>query len=238
MLTAQFLRAILVKSRAFCNVRESAVIQGLDAKSIYDVPLAYHKEGLDEEVLRHFGMEIATDFDLSRWEDISETLHNPDGEVNIAVVGKYTVLPDAYKSITEALVHGGIANRVKVNIKWIESEAFEKDEGDVLAGMDGILVPGGFGERGAEGKIQAVKYARERDVPYFGICFGMQMAVVEAARNLAGLEGANSSEFGPTDTPVIGLMTEWVKGNEKQTREQRHRPWRHYAAWLLPCRSR
>jgi len=208
------------KIARFCNVRESAVIQGLDARSIYDVPLAYHKEGLDAEVLRHFQMEIDEDVDLSRWKGISETLHNPDGEVNIAVVGKYTVLPDAYKSITEALVHGGIANRVKVNIKWIESEAFEKGEGDVLAGMDGILVPGGFGERGAEGKILAVKYARERDVPYFGICFGMQMAVVEAARNLAGLENANSTEFGETDTPVIGLMTEWTQGNEKQTRDK------------------
>ena len=208
------------KIARFCNVKESAVIQGLDARSIYDVPLAYHNEGLDAEVLRHFQMEVAADVDLSRWKEISETLNNPDGEVNIAVVGKYTILPDAYKSITEALVHGGIANKVKVNIKWLESEEFENAEGDVLEGMDGILVPGGFGGRGAEGKIKAVKYAREKGVPYFGICFGMQMAVVEAARNLAGLENANSSEFGPTDTPVVGLMTEWVKGNEKQTRSK------------------
>jgi CTP synthase len=209
----------LQKIARFCNVRESAVIQGLDARSIYDVPLAYHKEGLDAEVLHHFGIEVASDVDLSRWLDISEKLHNPDGEVNIAVVGKYTILPDAYKSITEALVHGGIANRVKVNIKWVESEEFEKEDNvDALSGMDGILVPGGFGERGSEGKILAAKYARERHVPYFGICFGMQMAVVEAARNLAGLSGAGSSEFGEAGTPIVGLMTEWVKGNEKQTR--------------------
>ncbi len=208
------------KIARFCNVKESAVIQGLDARSIYDVPLAYHKEGMDTEVLRHFRLEPA-EADLSRWEDISETLANPDGAVNIAVVGKYTVLPDAYKSLTEALVHGGIANNVKVNIKWIESEAFSKGEcGDALKGMHGVLVPGGFGARGSEGKILAAKYAREHAVPYFGICFGMQMAVVEAARNLAGLEGASSTEFGTTDTPVVGLMTEWVQGNQKQTRSK------------------
>ncbi|PHQ58823.1 MAG: CTP synthetase [Robiginitomaculum sp.] len=207
------------KIALFCNVRESAVIQGLDARSIYDVPLAYHAEGLDSEVLRHFGMETRKRINLRRWRAISETLHNPDGEVNIAVVGKYTVLPDAYKSITEALVHGGIANKVKVNIKWIESEEFSKSGSEVLSGMDGILVPGGFGERGAEGKIQAVTYARENNVPYFGICFGMQMAVIEAARNLAQIEAAGSTEFGPTDEPIVGLMTEWLKGNEKQTRD-------------------
>lgn len=208
------------KIARFCNVKESAVIQGLDARSIYDVPLAYHKEGMDGEVLRHFGLEQG-DVDLSRWEDISETLANPDGAVNIAVVGKYTVLPDAYKSLTEALVHGGIANNVKVNITWIESEAFSKGEcGDALKGMHGVLVPGGFGSRGSEGKILAAQYAREHDVPYFGICFGMQMAVVEAARNLAGLKGATSTEFGLTDSPVVGLMTEWVKGNKRQTRDK------------------
>jgi len=208
------------KIALFCNVRESAVIQGLDARSIYDVPLAYHKEGLDSEVLRHFGMTSRRRVNLRRWRTISETLHNPDGEVNIAVIGKYTVLPDAYKSITEALVHGGIANKVKVNIKWIEAEAFSKSEDNVLAGIDGILVPGGFGERGAEGKIEAAKYARENGVPYFGICFGMQMAVIEAARNLAGISAASSTEFGPTDEPIIGLMTEWVKGNQKQIRDE------------------
>ncbi len=208
------------KIALFCNVRESAVIQGLDARSIYDVPLAYHKEGLDSEVLRHFGMTSRKRVNLRRWRKISETLHNPDGEVNIAVIGKYTVLPDAYKSITEALVHGGIANKVKVNIKWIEAEEFSKSGDDVLAGIDGILVPGGFGERGAEGKIAAAKYARENGVPYFGICFGMQMAVIEAARNLAGIKAASSTEFGPTDEPIVGLMTEWVQGNEKHLRDE------------------
>ena len=208
------------KIARFCNVKESSVIQGLDAKSIYDVPLAYHKEGMDTEVLRHFGLDTSP-ADLSRWEEISHTLANPDGVVNIAVVGKYTVLPDAYKSLSEALVHGGIANNVKVKVKWIESEAFSKGEcGDALKGMHGVLVPGGFGSRGAEGKILAAQYAREHKVPYFGICFGMQMAVVEAARNLAGLKEASSTEFGPTDIPVVGLMIEWVKGNKKQTRNE------------------
>jgi len=203
----------------FCNVRESAVIQGLDARSIYDVPLAYHTEGLDKEILAHFGIESAPKVDLDRWRTISETLHNPDGAVNIAVVGKYTVLPDAYKSITEALVHGGIANKVKPNIHWFEAEEFEKSEDpNLLEGMDGILVPGGFGERGSEGKIKAAHYARTKNIPYFGICFGMQMAVVEAARNMAGIKGASSSEFGETKEPLVGLMTEWTKGNERLER--------------------
>ncbi len=203
----------------FCNVRESSVIQGLDARSIYDVPLAYHSEGLDKEVLMHFGIEDAPAANLSRWEEISEKLHNPDGEVSIAVVGKYTVLPDAYKSITEALVHGGIANKVKVKIKWLEAEEFESsDDPNVLKGVHGILVPGGFGERGAEGKIKAATFARTKDVPYFGICFGMQMAVVEAARNLAGIENASSSEFETQGENIVGLMTEWTKGNERVER--------------------
>jgi len=205
----------------FCNVRESSVIQGLDARSIYDVPLAYHAEGLDREVLMHFGIEDAPKADLTRWEEISEKLHNPDGEVSIAVVGKYTVLPDAYKSITEALVHGGIANRVKVKIKWLEAEEFENsDDPNVLKGVHGILVPGGFGERGAEGKIKAATFARTKDVPYFGICFGMQMAVVEAARNLAGIKNASSSEFETQGENIVGLMTEWTKGNERVERNK------------------
>ena len=203
----------------FCNVRESSVIQGLDARSIYDVPLAYHHEGLDKEVLSHFGINDAPDADLSRWEKISETLHNPDGEVTIAVVGKYTVLPDAYKSITEALVHGGIANQVKVKIRWLEAEAFENsDDPNVLKGVHAILVPGGFGERGAEGKIKAATFARTKKVPYFGICFGMQMAVVEAARNMAGIKDASSSEFGEGGENIVGLMTEWTKGNKRVER--------------------
>ena len=207
------------KIARFCNVRESAVIQGLDADSIYAVPLAYHDEGLDREVLAHFGIDSPPKADLSKWERIDDTLRNPDGEVKIAVVGKYTVLPDAYKSITEALVHGGIANKVRVKIRWVEAEDFETQEPEaVLKGANGILVPGGFGERGTEGKIKAVQYARERDIPYFGICLGMQMAVVEAARHMAGIDSASSSEFGDDGENVVGLMTEWTKGNERLQR--------------------
>jgi CTP synthase len=208
------------KIALFCNVRPSAVVQALDVKSIYEVPLAYHAEGLDEEVLAAFGIEDAPDLDLSRWREIAERIANPEGEVTIAVVGKYTGLLDAYKSLNEALVHGGIANRVKVNMQWIESEIFEQeDPAPFLEDVHGILVPGGFGERGAEGKIKAATFARERDVPYFGICFGMQMAVLEAARNMAGIPDANSTEFGPASEPVVGLMTEWMRGNELEQRK-------------------
>ena len=177
------------KIALFCNVREEAVIQALDVASIYDVPLAYHREGLDEQVLRAFNISGAPKPDLSRWETISRGIDTPEGDVTIAVVGKYTGLKDAYKSLIEALVHGGIANRVRVKIEWIESEIFEReDPAPYLEGVNGILVPGGFGERGSEGKILAAKFARERDVPYFGICFGMQMACLEAARNLVGID--------------------------------------------------
>src|SRR3712207_1914740 len=187
----------------FCNVRESAVVEARDAPSIYDVPLSYHAAGLDAEVLAAFGIENAPAPDLSRWQTISSRIRNPEGEVSIAVVGKYTGLLDAYKSLIEALHHGGIANRVKVKLDWIESEIFEReDPAPFLEGVHGILVPGGFGQRGAEGKIQAARYAREREIPYFGICFGMQMAVIEATRSLAGVEEANSTEFGPTPEPV------------------------------------
>ncbi|QMV02237.1 CTP synthase [Devosia sp. D6-9] len=207
------------KLSLFCNVRESAVIQGLDVQSIYDVPLAYHKEGLDTEVLAAFGITDAPAPDLSAWEDVSSRLHNPEGEVNIAIVGKYTGLKDAYKSLSEALTHGGIANRTKVNIQWIDSEVFEReDPAPYLEHVHGILVPGGFGERGSAGKIQAARFARLKDVPYFGICFGMQMACIEAARNTAGIKNASSTEFGPTKEPVVGMMTEWVKGNDTETR--------------------
>jgi CTP synthase len=203
----------------FCNVRESAVIEARDAASIYEVPLAYHAAGLDTEVLAGFGIEGAPPPDLSRWHTISRRIRNPEGEVSIAVVGKYTGLKDAYKSLIEALHHGGIANKVKVNLDWIESEVFEReDPAPFLEGVHGILVPGGFGQRGAEGKIQAARYAREREIPYFGICFGMQMAVIEATRSLAGVTDANSTEFGPTPEPVVGLLTEWLKGNELETR--------------------
>ncbi len=207
------------KIALFCNVRPSAVIQALDVSSIYDVPMAYHAEGLDREILAAFGIEGAPKPDLSRWKEISERIHNPEGEVTIAIVGKYTGLKDAYKSLIEALTHGGIANRVRVNLKWIESEIFEReDPAPWLEDVDGILVPGGFGERGAEGKILAARFARERGVPYFGICFGMQMAVIEAARNLAGLKNACSTEFGACAEPVVGLMTEWMKEGELQKR--------------------
>ena len=204
----------------FCNVRESAVIEARDVASIYDVPQAYHEAGLDREVLAAFGIEPAPKPDMSRWNAVSERQHNPEGEVTIAIVGKYTGLKDAYKSLTEALTHGGLANKVKVNIDWIESEVFEGgDPAPYLEHVHGILVPGGFGQRGAEGKILAARFARERKVPYFGICFGMQMAVIEAARSLAGIANANSTEFGDTKEPVVGLMTEWMRGNELEQRK-------------------
>jgi CTP synthase len=208
------------KLALFCNVRDSAVIPALDVASIYDVPVAYHQQGLDAEVLAAFAIDGAPAPDLARWERISQIVHNPEGEVTIAVVGKYTGLKDAYKSLIEALQHGGIANKVHVKLDWIESEIFEQeDPAPWLERVHGILVPGGFGERGSEGKIAAAGFARRRDVPYFGICFGMQMAVIEAARNMAGIEGAGSTEFGPAEEPVVGLMTEWLKGNELERRE-------------------
>jgi len=208
------------KIALFCNVRPEAVIQALDVQSIYDVPVAYHEEGLDREVLAAFGITNAPEPDLASWRQIAETVANPDGEVTVAVVGKYTGLKDAYKSLNEALVHGGIANKVKVNLEWIESQVFEsQDAAAYLEEVNGILVPGGFGERGSEGKIQAARFARTRGLPYFGICFGMQMAVIEVARDLAGIEDAGSTEFGPTPEPVIGLMTEWMKGDELEKRQ-------------------
>ena len=207
------------KLSLFCNVRESAVIEALDADSIYAVPEAYHAAGLDDEVLSAFGLSPKGPPSLDRWAQISERIRNPEGEVTIAIVGKYTGMKDAYKSLIEALSHGGIANKVHVNLEWMESEVFEhEDPAPFLEHVHGILVPGGFGQRGAEGKIRAAQFARERRVPYFGICFGMQMAVIEAARNLCGIDQANSTEFGPTKEPIVGLMTEWIKGNELQKR--------------------
>ena len=208
------------KLSLFCNVRESAVIEARDVDNIYAVPAAYHAAGLDREVLASFGFENTREPDLARWTTINERIRNPEGGVTIAVVGKYTGLKDAYKSLIEALSHGGIANKVKVKLDWIESEIFEReDPAPFLEHVNGILVPGGFGQRGAEGKIRAAQFARERGVPYFGICFGMQMAVIEAARNLAGIEDANSTEFGPAKEPVVGLLTEWLKGNARERRE-------------------
>ena len=207
------------KIALFCNVRPGAVIQALDVKTIYEVPLAYHREGLDDEILAAFGIEGAPAPKLDMWNDIVSRIKEPEGEVTIAVVGKYTGLLDAYKSLNEALVHGGIANKVKVNIEWIESEVFEaEDPAPLLEHVHGILVPGGFGERGVEGKIAAVTFARERNVPYFGICLGMQMACIETARSLAGITAASSTEFGETKEPVVGLMTEWMRGNELEQR--------------------
>ncbi|MBA4097043.1 MAG: CTP synthetase [Rhodospirillum sp.] len=207
------------KIAQFCNVRPSAVIQGLDVDTIYAVPLAYHAEGYDREVCRHFGIE-GNEPDLSKWQQIVDRIRAPEGVVNIAVVGKYTSLLDAYKSLAEALRHGGIANNVKVNLNWIDSEIFEREDTvQHLEGVHGILVPGGFGERGSEGKINSARFARERQIPYFGICFGMQMAVIEATRNLVGVKNAGSTEFGPCPEPVVGLMTEWVRGNQLETRK-------------------
>ena len=206
------------KIALFCNVSPTAVVQACDVDTIYAVPRAYHEEGLDDEICRHFGIETAPP-DLALWDSITTKVRHPDGEVTIGVVGKYTSLLDSYKSLAEALTHGGIANNVKVKVDWLDSEIFE-DPGKIhaLGNVHGILVPGGFGERGAEGKIAAARFARERKVPYFGICFGMQMAVIEAARNLAGIETAGSTEFGPCKDPLVGLMTEWTVGNRTERR--------------------
>lgn len=207
------------KIALFCNVRDSAVIEAPDVDTIYGVPLTYHENGLDTEVLAAFAIEDAPAPDLSVWQEVVQSIREPEGEVTIAIVGKYTELKDAYKSLIESLHHGGIANRVRVNLEWMDSQIFEREDAAIhLERVNGILVPGGFGERGAEGKIAAVKFARTRNVPYFGICFGMQMAVVEAARNLLNIKDATSTEFGIHGTPVVGLMTEWAKGDALERR--------------------
>ena len=203
------------KISLFCNVGEDRVIPALDVDTIYDVPFTYHAQGFDTQVLRHFGLAQGheDEVELKHWNDITHRIRKPEGQVNISIVGKYTTLPDAYKSLGEALCHGGVANNVRVNLNWLESELLERDDPQVsLEGCDGILIPGGFGERGAEGMISAAGYAMEKNVPFFGICFGMQMAVIEASRRCAALAGANSTEFGPCDDPVIGLLTEWRYG--------------------------
>jgi|TARA_R110000787_G_scaffold9028_36_gene31685 CTP synthase len=209
------------KIALFCNVRPEAVIPALDAASIYAVPQQYHAEGLDAEVLRAFGIDDAPAPVMERWDDIMDRQQNPEGEVTIGVVGKYVGLLDAYKSLHEALHHGGLANRVKVNIKWIDAELFEEADSDITARLEpmhGILVPGGFGVRGSEGKIASVQFARERGVPFFGICLGMQMACIEGARNTAGIEQASTTEFGETSEPVVGLITEWMSAEGLQQR--------------------
>ena len=207
----------------FCNVREDAVILAHDVSNIYEVPLAYHKQGLDSQVCQHFGLEDKAP-DLRRWDDINHAINHPEGEVTVTIVGKYVSLQDSYKSLTEALTHGGIANRQKVKLQWLDSELLETDDeaviADYLASSDAILVPGGFGERGSAGKIKAIQFAREKSVPYLGICFGMQMAVLETARHLADMPEASSTEFGDTTDPIVGLMTEWNVGNELQTRHE------------------
>jgi CTP synthase len=214
------------KIALFCNVRPERVIPGVNLETIYAAPARYHEAGLDTQVLKVFGMDDAPPPDLSRWDTVVERVTKPEGSVKIAVVGKYMQVRDSYKSLTEALTHGGLANNVHVDVGWIESEIFEKDDAAVyLEQMNGILVPGGFGERGAEGKVAAAKFARERGVPYFGICFGMQMAVIEAARDLAGLEGAGSTEFNESrgarpKHPVVSLMTEWTRGNVLEKRSE------------------
>ncbi|MDG5495056.1 CTP synthase [Niveispirillum sp. BGYR6] len=209
------------KIAQFCNIQKERVIAALDVDNIYQVPISYHEQGFDNQVLKYFGMPCEGTPDLSRWEEIVRRVRNPEGTVTIAVVGKYTSLLDAYKSLGEALTHGGIANHVKVKLDWIDAEIFES--GDAIQRLEhvhGILVPGGFGERGTEGKIRAAQFAREHNIPYFGICFGMQMAVIEAARHMAGLPHAGSTEFGKPDPAVVGLMTEWVQGNQLVKRQE------------------
>ncbi|MCE9507524.1 MAG: CTP synthase [Alphaproteobacteria bacterium] len=208
------------KIALFCNLKKECVIPAIDVSSIYQVPVSYHNQGLDEQVLKYFSLSAPAP-DLKRWYDIMARIDEPEGEVTIGVVGKYTSLLDSYKSLSEALVHGGFANNVKVNFNWLNAETFEKEDcASVLENVDGILVPGGFGERGTEGKIKAVQFARERKIPYFGICLGMQMAVIEIARNKAGLNDVGSSEFGKYGNPVVGLMTEWMKGSELERRNE------------------
>ncbi|MEE2698893.1 MAG: CTP synthase [Pseudomonadota bacterium] len=207
------------KIAQFCNVSEESVITALDVETIYKVPISYHEEGLDAQVCHHFDIDAPTPA-LNKWTGIASRVIKPEGEVSIAIVGKYTGLMDAYKSLSEALDHGGIANNVRVNTQWVDAEIFETGNTlHELEGVHGILVPGGFGERGSEGKIAAARFAREHNVPYFGICFGMQMAVIETARNLAKISDAGSTEFGSCKNPVVGLMTEWLKGDELHHRE-------------------
>ena len=212
------------KLALFCNVRADSVIAAQDLKSIYEAPLAYHKEGLDQAVLDAFQISPAPRPDLNRWEDVADRIYNPEGQVNIAIVGKYTQLEDAYKSIAEALTHGGMANRVRVNVEWVDAEIFDcEDVAPHLQGFHAILVPGGFGERGTEGKIKAATFAREHNIPYFGICLGMQMAVIEAARNMLGMKDAGSEEFDHEAgkrrfEPVVYHLKEWVQGNHKVVR--------------------
>lgn len=207
------------KIALFCNIREENVIAALDVKNIYQVPISYSHEGMDTQVCKHFGIDCKNAPDLSKWEKIVETITHPEGEVRVAVVGKYTQLLEAYKSINEALSHGGIANKYKVKIKWIDSELLENEKPeDYLSDVSAILVPGGFGQRGTNGKIVAIKYAREHKIPFLGICYGMQMAVIETMQNVVGIKNAYTTELRPDCEPVVGLMTEWEKEGGKEKR--------------------
>lgn len=209
------------KIALFCNIREENVITALDASSIYQVPIAYAKEGMGRQVCRHFNIPTSDNLDLSKWENILDNIRHPEGEVRVAVVGKYTQLLEAYKSLNEALTHGGIANRYKVKVKWIDSELLEKESPeDHLKDVSAILVPGGFGQRGTEGKIEAIRYAREHKIPFLGICLGMQMAVIETMRNVAGIKNAGTTEFDANCEPIVGLMTEWDKEGAKEIRHK------------------
>jgi len=203
----------------FCNVHPERVIEAKDIDTIYQVPVSYHQEGLDSQVCHYFGLDVKKDVQLEKWHTVVDRIHHPDGYVDIAIVGKYVQLLDAYKSLSEAFVHAGIANNVKVNLHWLDSENPETFE-DELVGMHGVLVPGGFGERGIAGKLKAIQIAREKKIPYLGICLGMQLAVIEAARNLLGLKDASSTEFGPTPTPIVAMMTEWMDGQSLQNRSK------------------
>jgi CTP synthase len=225
------------KIALFCNVKPECVIEALDMDTIYNVPVKYHEQGLDEQAVRYFNLPTEPKPNLTPWKNIVQRVREPEGEVTIAIVGKYTSLLDSYKSLSEALTHGGIANNVRVNLKWLDSQVFENaDTLHYLDGVDGILVPGGFGERGTEGKIRAAQFAREKMIPYFGICFGMQLAVIEAARNLGGVPKATSSEFGASDFAVIGLMTEWMKGNQLEIRKSNGNLGGTMRLGAYPCR--
>jgi CTP synthase len=202
------------KIALFCNVNDNCVIPAENVSNIYEVPRNLHKYNLDKVVCNFFNLKTKKP-DLKKWELIEKRISNPEGEVTIGLVGKYNTLEDSYKSLIEALIHGSISNNVKLNIEWLDSEIFEKKiKIDTLNRINGILIPGGFGIRGTQGKIKAAKYARLNNIPYFGICLGMQIAVIEAARNLLGLKNADSTEFAKTKDPVIGMMTEWVKNNK------------------------
>ncbi|MDI9409286.1 MAG: CTP synthase, partial [Candidatus Pacebacteria bacterium] len=217
----------LRKIALFCNIRPDSVVAAMDVDTIYQVPISYHESGFDRAVLQHFNLPHHTEPKLHQWRDIVERSRHPEGEVTIAVVGKYTNLADSYKSLVEALNHGGIKNRVKVKLEWIDAEILEATADESLdplvhnlAHVDAILVPGGFGQRGSEGKINAVRFAREKEIPFLGICFGMQLAMIEGSRNLAGLTAASSTEFGETAEPVVGLLTQWLRGNQLERRSE------------------